>query len=226
MDEEQINALDVVENKSTWTTVTPFSKYLALTLFVALPFLGFWVGYTYAPEKIVEVEKVVEVKKVIYERKNEEVDIPWNKYTSENFGFEFEYPDDWMLDVADTISLSKQFDDGAYGYVVTLNFRIEEDVKGLSPKEWLVMNNNDYLFASGTQEGVIDGKRYFTGTVENMGMTQLEVFVMEIADNKLLYVFAEVFTNDDQEEVQSIFHTISENGDVLENNTFETVETE
>ncbi len=44
-------------------TVTPLSKYLAMTLFVILPFLGGWIGYTYAPEKVVEVEKVVEIEK-------------------------------------------------------------------------------------------------------------------------------------------------------------------
>lgn len=39
--------------------VTPISRYLALTLFVILPFLGGWIGYHYAPEKIVEVERLV-----------------------------------------------------------------------------------------------------------------------------------------------------------------------
>lgn len=34
--------------------VTTVSKYLALVLFVILPFLGGYVGYTYAPEKVVE----------------------------------------------------------------------------------------------------------------------------------------------------------------------------
>lgn len=37
--------------------VTPLSKYLALVLFVLLPFVGGYVGYLYAPEKIVEIEK-------------------------------------------------------------------------------------------------------------------------------------------------------------------------
>ena len=41
--------------------VTPLSKYLALVLFVALPFIGGWVGYQYAPEIIVEIEKTAEV---------------------------------------------------------------------------------------------------------------------------------------------------------------------
>lgn len=39
--------------------VTSFSKYLALGLFIILPFVGGWVGYMYMPAKIVEVEKVV-----------------------------------------------------------------------------------------------------------------------------------------------------------------------
>jgi hypothetical protein len=42
--------------------VTPLSKYLALTLFVALPFIGGWIGYTHAPEKVVVVEKVIDSK--------------------------------------------------------------------------------------------------------------------------------------------------------------------
>ena len=37
--------------------VTPVSKYLAMTLFIILPFLGGWIGYNLAPKKVVEVEK-------------------------------------------------------------------------------------------------------------------------------------------------------------------------
>ncbi len=39
--------------------VTPLSKYLAMVFFIILPFLGGWIGYTYAPEKIVVHEVVV-----------------------------------------------------------------------------------------------------------------------------------------------------------------------
>ncbi|MEZ4104450.1 MAG: hypothetical protein R3B60_04150 [Candidatus Paceibacterota bacterium] len=41
--------------------VTPVSKYLAMALFVALPFIGSWIGYNYAPEKVVikEVDDLV-----------------------------------------------------------------------------------------------------------------------------------------------------------------------
>lgn len=44
--------------------VTPLSKYLAMALFIALPFLGAWIGYEFAPEKVVEVVKEIEVEKV------------------------------------------------------------------------------------------------------------------------------------------------------------------
>ncbi len=34
--------------------VTSLSKYLAMILFVSMPFLGGWIGYVYAPAKIIE----------------------------------------------------------------------------------------------------------------------------------------------------------------------------
>ncbi len=64
MENETYNEEEVqVEQKSQLHQVTPLSKYLALALFVILPFLGGWIGYSYAPEKIVEIERVV-VKEV------------------------------------------------------------------------------------------------------------------------------------------------------------------
>lgn len=43
-------------------TVTPFSKYLAMTLFVALPFLGGWIGYVFSTVKVGVVERVIEIE--------------------------------------------------------------------------------------------------------------------------------------------------------------------
>ncbi len=45
--------------KSPLFQVTSLSRYLAMALFVALPFIGGWVGYIYAPDKIIEVEKII-----------------------------------------------------------------------------------------------------------------------------------------------------------------------
>jgi len=56
---ENFEQNDVAENNQSFLhSVTPLAKYLAMALFVALPFIGGWIGYTYMPEKVVEVEKV------------------------------------------------------------------------------------------------------------------------------------------------------------------------
>ncbi len=48
-----------IDFKNQLMKVTPFSKYMALILFISLPFIGGYVGYVYAPEKIVETEKII-----------------------------------------------------------------------------------------------------------------------------------------------------------------------
>jgi len=56
--------------KRELNTVTTLSKTLAMLLFVALPFVGLYIGYVFAPEKVVErvVERQVEipVEKIVY----------------------------------------------------------------------------------------------------------------------------------------------------------------
>lgn len=70
--------IDTSETKNPLFCVTPLSKYLAMVLFIVLPFLGGWVGYVSAPEKEVErvVEKVKEetVYKEIYKEFSNEID--------------------------------------------------------------------------------------------------------------------------------------------------------
>ena len=64
MESEKNDQLIAEDSKNRLCKVTPLSKYLAMALFIAMPFIGGWIGYTYAPEKVVEVEKIVEVEKV------------------------------------------------------------------------------------------------------------------------------------------------------------------
>jgi len=65
--------------QSKFTDVTPLSKYLAMILFITLPFIGGWIGYQYAPEKVVEVESIVEVEKKV----EAEAESSKSKYTDE-----------------------------------------------------------------------------------------------------------------------------------------------
>ena len=57
--EQEVSEVDDLKKKSSLYQVTPLSKYLAMALFIILPFVGGYLGYTFAPEKIVEVEKEV-----------------------------------------------------------------------------------------------------------------------------------------------------------------------
>ena len=45
---------DTGGQETFFNTVTPLSKYLAMVLFIAMPFIGGWIGYMYAPEKPTE----------------------------------------------------------------------------------------------------------------------------------------------------------------------------
>jgi hypothetical protein len=67
--------------------VTPVSKVLATIILIVLPFLGGWIGYTYAPEKLIEVEKVVERTSPKGESKNENSSLVNSNGTSSIFTF-------------------------------------------------------------------------------------------------------------------------------------------
>lgn len=92
-------------------TVTPLSKYLALTIFISLPFIGGWVGYSIAPERVVEVEKIVEVEKVVgidtsVQTEHESIGSETEStvtgaielYKDESLGFSVQYSADWRFD--------------------------------------------------------------------------------------------------------------------------------
>lgn len=92
--------------QNSFNTVTSLSKYLAMALFVILPFVGGWVGYMYAPEKIVELEKIV-IKEVRIEASDSDYEdaepkisqdndyapcYQTEKYINDEYGFSLDYP--------------------------------------------------------------------------------------------------------------------------------------
>ena len=95
MEEENLNTEVEEVNQNQLNKVTPLSKYLAMALFIILPFVGGWIGYNYAPEVVVEVEKVIVVKEV--EKQTNEMDQvdaygDWNLHTNLDIGFTVSYP--------------------------------------------------------------------------------------------------------------------------------------
>jgi len=80
--------------------VTTVSKYLALVLFILLPFIGGYIGYLYAPEKVVEVERVV-VQEVIVEVESETPDYSFLISVAEK-----EEGLDWPIYATNTVSIT------------------------------------------------------------------------------------------------------------------------
>lgn len=60
--EEFVSQLPKKNWKDRFTKVTTFSKYLALVLFVALPFVGGLIGYYYSPVKSTEIAEVTNIE--------------------------------------------------------------------------------------------------------------------------------------------------------------------
>jgi hypothetical protein len=81
-------------NKVTW-----YSKILALILFVALPFAGFWLGMKYANTRAYILEGREIAREQIAKQKNStstEVDTAgWKTYRNEEYGFEIEFSEEF-----------------------------------------------------------------------------------------------------------------------------------
>lgn len=66
MDPDQFdNPASMEQKKNPLFEVTPTSKYLAMLLFITMPFVGGYIGYTYAPVKVVEVEKLMKINQQV-----------------------------------------------------------------------------------------------------------------------------------------------------------------
>ncbi len=102
--EPQQNELESVI--SPLKIVTPLSKYLALSLFIILPFLGGYVGYSLAPEKVVEVERVVEIERDVIKEAEQTINpvSDWIRYTDSESGITFIHPKNWECNTRTTHS--------------------------------------------------------------------------------------------------------------------------
>lgn len=71
-------------------TVTPLSKTLALILFIALPFLGFYFGFNYQSNS-----KLVNHNQQSSPLPTPDETVDWKTYTGTSFGYSFKYPADY-----------------------------------------------------------------------------------------------------------------------------------
>ncbi len=81
-----------------WTTVTLFSKTIALILFIFLPFIGYWVGVNYQQSLDLNQNSnnAVVNKRVV--NANSSIDTSnWQTYTNNQYSFMFNYPPDFTI---------------------------------------------------------------------------------------------------------------------------------
>ena len=81
--------------KKQFTTVTPLSKYLAMIIFISMPFIGIWIGLKLAPVEVVEIEKIIIREEKVVESQNEGNVAryqDWTLYESEYYPISFYHP--------------------------------------------------------------------------------------------------------------------------------------
>jgi len=134
-------------------TVTPVSKYLAMLLFILLPFIGGWIGYNYAPVKVIAEERVVEVEKIV------EVEIVANNEIDEN------------LDTSNVFKSSSVKVGDKYGEMSLEEFVLfERPYEPPAEIEGGYKDNNEYIRATFTGLVTLAGELWMpTGNPEEDG---------------------------------------------------------
>lgn len=117
-----------------FTTVTPFSKVLALVLFIALPFVGFWLGIKYQSLSNVSSPSSPAINSskpqaLVTPRPSDET-VGWKTYVSTLYKYSLSYPSNYSisscrncfdLSVADFITLTppgSSVNAGGFGYII------------------------------------------------------------------------------------------------------------
>lgn len=83
------------------TKVTPLSKYLAMILFLALPFVGFFLGMQY--QELIDLYNRQQVDVYPSTIKRYPTPTPgdetanWKTFINQKLGYEIKYPPDWRL---------------------------------------------------------------------------------------------------------------------------------
>lgn len=80
------------------TTVTPLSKYLAMFLFIVLPFIGFSLGIRY--QQVIDYyqeELTKPIPSIKYKTSTTDQTANWKTYANDKYKFQIGYPNNWNL---------------------------------------------------------------------------------------------------------------------------------
>jgi hypothetical protein len=178
MDEQQDpqpEQQDVEKWYTPLTRTTPLSRYLALVIFVVLPFVGFWLGVEHS-EQFREFETSMTVSEVptlsslekgnladnatttsLYSASSDSV---WTLYINEKAGYAIEYPPDWSIaEKGDVVELRYSEKDSSdnFGEDAFMQVLVHHDRNGESIIDWYESNkerlNADLLFCEDSYPG-------------------------------------------------------------------------
>lgn len=100
------------------TTITPLSKTLSVTLFVLLPFVGFWFGMKYGAMvetlNVVEKMKISETSQMLSKKTEAPIKLGtkpgWFRYINTFYDYSIDYPENYYLypDTPTQITFSKK----------------------------------------------------------------------------------------------------------------------
>jgi hypothetical protein len=143
----------VVEAGSVLNKVTPLSKYLAMILFIIMPFIGGWIGYTHAPEKVVEVERFViqEIEKEA-EKETQVNDTKLIKGKIGNAYVQGDFFDDWLERGVMSLSFDEEnfYVDGVSTYSVDegtfSEYSLGDDFDSFPYSHYTLFRINDTFF--------------------------------------------------------------------------------
>ena len=106
--EEQIKQTNPTLHKYLFT-VTTFSKFLAMILFIALPFVGFYLGMQYQQKITVASPVILETQKKPISSPTPTTTANWKTYTDSQYGYMLNYPASAKVVEASSNDLASQF---------------------------------------------------------------------------------------------------------------------
>jgi hypothetical protein len=81
--------MSIAWNKAIW-----YLKWIALIIFLAMPFLGFYLGMSYQ-----KIKQAGEAKNcIVGNTPRADTPAPWKTYRDEKYGLEFQYPSDLTME--------------------------------------------------------------------------------------------------------------------------------
>lgn len=177
---DEDNAEKVIERKvSRLNKITPFSKYLAMLLFILMPFIGGWIGYSLAPEKVIFIEKTTIPERD--EEDNEKLEMIDDLFIiNESYWDEITNFEHGKLYVLEGQSLPQATEIFAAGPLILISNSTQDDIN-------LIRNEFEEIY----EMDETDGYRYEVKKIEDQNAIKIEHPALSWGGVAINYFFEE-----------------------------------